>query len=245
MRPRALSFFRGIITAAVDVLFPSHCVSCGAAVFYSAHLLCAHCRGSIEPVRDCCPRCSGILTGDGCTLCGNRRFYPSRHITAAEYEGPLEKALHALKFSGRRRLHRPLVGMLHAALGETAAGVEMVTSVPMNRDKKWERGFNQSELMARRLAQRLGMPYIALLAENPRSATQRKLHSRDRYLNVLGRYRAINSTAAFGKRVLLVDDVLTTGATINECARMLFSGGASDVIALTVARAGIKKLENL
>jgi ComF family protein len=135
--------------------------------------------------------------------------------------------------------------MLHAALGETAAGVEMVTSVPMNRDKKWERGFNQSELMARRLAQRLGMPYIALLAENPRSATQRKLHSRDRYLNVLGRYRAINSTAAFGKRVLLVDDVLTTGATINECARMLFSGGASDVIALTVARAGIKKLENL
>ena len=157
MRPRALSFFRGIITAAVDVLFPSHCVSCGAAVFYSAHLLCAHCRGSIEPVRDCCPRCSGILTGDGCTLCGNRRFYPSRHITAAEYEGPLEKALHALKFSGRRRLHRPLVGMLHAALGETAAGVEMVTSVPMNRDKKWERGFNQSELMARRLAREEGL----------------------------------------------------------------------------------------
>ncbi|HSV95521.1 MAG TPA: ComF family protein [Spirochaetota bacterium] len=245
MRRRALSLLGEIFPAAVDVLFPSHCVACGAVVPYSAHLLCACCRGRIEPVRDRCPRCSGILAGDGCTLCGNRRFYPSRHIAVAEYEGSLEKALHALKFMGRRRLHRPLAGLLHAALAETASGVEIVTAVPMNRDKKWKRGFNQSELMARLLARRLGRPYIALLAENPRSATQRKLHSRDRYLNVLGRYSVINPAATSGKRVLLVDDVLTTGATINECARMLISCGAADVISVTVARAGIKKLENI
>ncbi len=244
MMPGALVFLGKIVSAAVDVLFPSHCVACGAAVPYAAHLLCACCRGKIEPVRDGCPRCSGILTDDGCTLCGNRRFYPLRHIAVAEYEGPLEKALHGLKFSGRSRLHRPLVGLMHAALADIATVVEIVTAVPMNRDKKWKRGFNQSELMARLLARRLGRPYVALLAENPRTATQRTLHSRDRYLNVLGRYGAINATATSGKRVLLVDDVLTTGATINECARMLVSSGAAEVISVTVARAGIKKLEN-
>ena len=245
MRRKACTLAGSIVTAMVDVLFPSHCVACGVAVPYTAHLLCARCLRSIEPVRAGCPRCSGIETGDGCTLCGNRRFYPSRHIAAAEYEGPLEEALHAFKFSGRRRLHGPLAELLHGALSERAPVVDVITAVPMNRDKKWKRGFNQSELMARRLARRMGRPYIPLLAENPRSATQRMLHSRDRYLNVLGRYRTINTVAAEGKRVLLVDDVLTTGATINECARMLVDGGVAEVISATVARAGIKKLENI
>ncbi len=245
MMRRALNLTGRFFSALADVLFPSYCVACGTAVPYAAHLLCVRCRNSIEPVRDRCARCSGVETDDGCSLCGNRRFYPSRHIAAAEYEGPLEKALHALKFKGRRRLHRPLAGLLYNALGEAAEGAEIVTAVPMNRDKKWKRGFNQSELMARQLARRLGRPYFALLAENRRAATQKTLHSRDRYLNVLGRYRVINTAAAAGKRVLLVDDILTTGATINECARMLISGGAVDVISVTVARAGIKKLENL
>lgn len=235
------SFF----TVLADVLFPSRCVSCGEPASYAENLLCRRCSNSIGQLGDHCDRCSGLETADGCGFCGNRRFYPIRHIAAAEYEGPVEKALHGLKFSGRRRLYLPLSDLLYKAVGASAGEVDVVTAVPMNRTKKWKRGYNQSELIARRIARRLGRPYVRLLAENPRSATQKKLHSLERYVNVLGRYRAVNPGAAAGKRVLLVDDVLTTGATINECARVLVGCGAAGVISATVARAGIKKLENL
>ncbi|HPI14166.1 MAG TPA: ComF family protein [Spirochaetota bacterium] len=233
------------LMALADVLFPARCSSCGRPAPYASNLLCRECRDAIGPLGDHCDRCSGVETADGCGFCGNRRFYPIRHIAAVEYDGPVEKALHGLKFSGRRRLHLPLAELLLASITKAACEVDVVTAVPMNRAKKWKRGYNQSELIARHMARELGRPFVPLLKENPRSRTQRKLHIRERFLNVLGRYRAINRAAALGKRVLLVDDVLTTGATINECARMLTEGGAAGVISATVARAGIKKLEIL
>jgi ComF family protein len=242
---KAGSHIGSFLLALADVLFPSRCASCGEPVSYAASLLCGRCRNSIGPLGEHCDRCSGLETADGCGFCGNRRFYPIRHIAAAEYEGPVEKALHGLKFSGRRRLYLPLSDLLYNAIGEAAGEVDVVTAVPMNRTKRWRRGYNQSELIARRIARRLGRPYVRLLGENPRSATQKKLHSLERYINVLGRYRAVDPGAAAGRRVLLVDDVLTTGATINECARVLVDCGAAGVISATVARAGIKKLENL
>lgn len=245
MIEKARTHIKSFFTVLADVLFPSRCASCGEPASYADNLLCPRCRNAIGPLGDHCDRCSGLETADGCSFCGNRMFYPARHIAAAEYEGPVEKALHGLKFSGRRRLYLPLSDLLYNAIGAAAGEADVVTAVPMNGIKRWKRGYNQSELIARRIARRLGRPYVRLLAENSRSATQKKLHSLERYVNVLGRYRAVNTKEAAGRRVLLVDDVLTTGATINECARVLVDCGAAEVLSATVARAGIKKLENL
>jgi competence protein ComFC len=113
----------------------------------------------------------------------------------------------------------------------------------MNRIKKWERGFNQSELIAKWLSVRLNKPYISLLEEKSRYKTQRMLGYRERFLNILDRYKILNIKKISGKNILIIDDVFTTGATINECARIIKSFGAEKVYSLTMARANIKRVE--
>ena len=98
---------------------------------------------------------------------------------------------------------------------------DLITSVPMNRKKKWERGFNQSELIAMYLSRKMHREYIPLLSEKYGARTQRNLRYKERFLNVINRYRVKNPDLVKGKILLLIDDVFTTGATINECARIL------------------------
>jgi ComF family protein len=108
----------------------------------------------------------------------------------------------------------------------------------MEAGKQWRRGFNQSELIARSMARLTGIPYARTLAEVASSGTQKTLSLTDRFINTIGRYGVIGPSLA-GKTVLIVDDVLTTGATINECARVLRDAGCSDVYALVLARVNV------
>jgi len=134
-----------------------------------------------------------------------------------------------------RRIHRHLGEIMYNAVKGESLDADVVTSVPMTGAKVWKRGFNQSELVARGLAARLGCEYRDLLAEKGSSRTQKDLQYRDRFLNILGRY-APGKAAIRGRKVLLVDDVFTTGATLNECARVLRDAGAVKVFAVTIAR---------
>ena len=122
---------------------------------------------------------------------------------------------------------------------------DIVTSVPINRIKKWRRGFNQSELIAKAVAERMGKQYRILLKDRYKFKTQKKLSYRDRFLNILNRYKIINEKFIRGKNILVIDDIFTTGATLNECARILLSAGASKVYSLTMAGADIKRLDKL
>ena len=113
----------------------------------------------------------------------------------------------------------------------------------MNRVKKWERGFNQSELIAKRLSATLNKPYLSILKEKSSYKTQKTLGYRERFLNIMDRYKIQNIKKIKGKNILIIDDVFTTGATINECARIIKSFGAENVYSLTIARADIKRVE--
>jgi ComF family protein len=185
------------------------------------------------------------MAGGECTVCSNRMFYISRNVVAAEYAGVVEEALHHFKFNRRKRLRVPLGELACGEFRRRGIEADLVTAVPMSISKKWKRGFNQSEMVARVVARRLGKPYRNLLRERLWSPTQRHLRPRDRFVNVLGRYRVCSPAKVRGMRILLVDDIFTTGATMNECARVLMQSGAVEVNSLAVARAGIKKLEKL
>jgi len=113
----------------------------------------------------------------------------------------------------------------------------------MNRIKKWERGFNQSELIAKWLSETLNKPYLPLLKEKSHYKTQKTLSYRERFLNILDRYKILNIKKISSKNILIIDDVFTTGATINECARIIKSFGGANVYSLTIARADIKRVE--
>jgi ComF family protein len=126
-------------------------------------------------------------------------------------------------------------------LEECRDSFDIVTCVPMKRSKRIKRGFNQSELVARDLSRQLGKSFRRLLREKGTARAQRDLSYRERFINILDRYGVRDPGKIMGRRILLVDDVFTTGATVNECARILRNAGAKEVYSLTFARAGIKK----
>jgi competence protein ComFC len=243
MKSRPLSLAAQFLYAAADVLFPSWCVCCGAPVSLSDHCLCGGCAGGIPLVAEGCERCSGVIAGGACSTCSDRMFYLDRNVSVAEYEGVMERVLHHFKFNRRRRLCDPLGRLAMEGFLRKGLDCDVVTSVPMNRRKRWQRGFNQSELVARRLSRGIRRPYRTLLRERPGSGTQRDLRLRDRFINVLQRYDPVDRKALAGKRILVVDDIFTTGATVNECARVLKAAGAAEVYSLTLARAKIKNLK--
>ncbi|TAL35587.1 MAG: ComF family protein [Spirochaetes bacterium] len=229
----------------LSYVFPSRCAVCGVPVSIRDRDACPRCLASIERVRDGCPRCCGAIIDGECTVCGNRAFYPDRNICAGEYRGTLETLIRGYKFGKRARLHAHLSDLAYEALGAPGLAFDCVSAVPMDGKKRWKRGFNQSELVARALARRLGIPYRDLLKERPGSLKQKEMRRTDRFINVLERYEVARADLVAGKNILLVDDILTTGATLNECSRVLKGSGAGAVYTLTIARAGIKKLENL
>jgi ComF family protein len=156
--------------------------------------------------------------------------------SAAVYGGVMRDALHRFKFDGRRALAQPLADLAVEQCGTSLPdGIVAVIPVPLARDREWERGYNQAALLAERVAKRLDVPIRAGWLGRQRATTpQTDLPAAERFANVRGAFRATSAVA--GRHVLLVDDVLTTGATLAECARALRAAGASCIGVLTVAR---------
>ncbi|TFH43688.1 MAG: ComF family protein [Chrysiogenales bacterium] len=225
-----------------EIFFPARCAACGVPVTARQNHICPACAASITPLRDGCQACSGSIAEGVCGICRDRHWYPAKSITVTEYRGAVASVIRALKFDKIRSLYKIIASLALEPLITSGIRAEIVTWVPMNAKKRWERGFNQSELIARYIAKKSGLPARALLRERRNAPTQRELGLRGRILNSLGRYRPVRDVP-YGKAVLLVDDVLTTGATINECARQLLMAGAREIFSLTIARADIKRLE--
>jgi ComF family protein len=159
--------------------------------------------------------------------------------SAARYEDVMREALHAFKFRGRRGLAAPLGDLLvEATEGRLPAGVPAVlVPVPLHPRRERERGFNQASLLARRVGLAWGVPVGGdVLVRVVATPSQTELDAPARRANVRAAFRLRRPELIAGRHVLLVDDILTTGATLSECARCLREGGAATVGALTVAR---------
>ncbi len=232
-----------IICNLIDYMFPSYCVNCGVNTGYEDAFICNGCMNKIEYPENKCRVCSGKTYEEGCTICSGRKFYIEKNIIISNYSGVMKEILHNYKFNKKRRLYKVLSGLAFREISELKDCIDIVSAVPINRKKRWGRGYNQSELLARDIARKINKKYRTLLKEKYNFKTQKKLGYRDRFLNILGRYKAVNTRILKGKRLLIIDDVITTGATINECARVLLSSGALKVYSLTMARANIKRLD--
>ncbi len=221
----------------LDILFPCFCVNCGRWVRSGDFHLCSECRLLIKPAGNSCGLCGGYLHSGSCRICHSRKVYMNGNIPVYEYEGIVKKLLHGLKFHGLRNAYRNFVpGMVQAVAGLPLVP-DIVTFVPMSRRKRADRGYNQSRLIARDMGRDLRIPCVRVLKERRGYRSQRELGRVDRYINVIDRYKPCSINKFRGRTILLVDDVFTTGSTINECSRQLLQAGASAVYSVTVARA--------
>ena len=152
------------------------------------------------------------------------------------YEGRLAQLIQLYKYGGERALARLLASLLHELLQAEGFTQEIdgITFVPMSRKRRRERGFNQAELLARRLGQLIQAPVFSALLKTKETEPQEALSRAERLKNLQGAFAARGRARC--ERVLLVDDVYTTGATVRECAQALKAGGYEHVYVLTVAR---------
>ena len=219
----------------LDLLFPPRCVGCRQIGAW----ICTECLSHIPRVEPpfCARYGDRVATLGLCTRCRTAPLQIKHIRSAAYFGGVLQEAIHHLKYRGRTALAKPLGGLMAAYWQQHSMAADVVVPVPLHADRLRERGYNQAALLARELARQAGLAIDEQTLERKRAtASQVKLDAKQRKENVHDAFYCSGSTLA-GKRVLLVDDVCTTGATLEACAIALQESGALSVQALTLARA--------
>jgi len=224
-----------------QTILPRCCKGCGNALSINERELCALCwRGMQEAIgkERYCRRCGAnigefVETKDGCNYCRDFRLRYDRLARVGIYKGPLAEMIRRLKFGGRAHTARLLGELLWQAVqGARMHEFDLVTWVPLHWWRKWNRTYNQAELLARRVGGLSGRPCQGLLRKTRWTAPQTHLSRQGRLANVRGSFGLRRMVKVDGKRVLLVDDVLTTGATASEAASTLRDGGAEVWVAV-------------
>jgi predicted amidophosphoribosyltransferase len=212
----------------LDALFPKRCAGCGSGPWP----FCGPCRAQLVPLgRPRCERCAAPSLHEVSTC----RHCPPGSIVGARaaflFEGPARSAVHRLKYSG----WRPVAEALGAAIAEVCdLEADALTWVPLSRRRRAGRGFDQALALARVVGRCLDLPVVPLLRRAVDAGPQARRGGADRRRAMQGAFAAVGRSPA---RILLVDDVLTTGATAGACAEALLDAGADAVGVLTAARA--------
>ena len=211
----------------LDLLLPPRCPGCGL----EGAVICDDCQ---RPLRRRMAEPPGVPLGLPAVM-------PEHVIQlewCASFSGPVRAAIHALKYRAERRLAEPLATALADRWRRVGIGTEIVTWVPVHEARRRERGFDQAEALAVAMASLLGLPVMACLERRQRTHAQHALGQAERADNVAGAFGVRDSARAgvAGSWLLLVDDTMTTGATLSGCAGALMSARARAVSAITVAR---------
>ena len=234
---RVRQWIRWYIGSFGDVLFPPRCAGCGQVGTW----LCDTCRSRFQPVvAPYCRRCGQpIEHGTLCAMCQRGRFH---HLdmarSAAVFGSPLREVIHAFKYQGNVRLAEPLAEYMLGRLRVDALRVDAIVPVPLHPDRFRQRGYNQAALLARHLAKATGIPLgenmVVRVRHTPPQVT---LGFRERMENMEGAFAAMNPARVAGHSFLLIDDVMTSGSTLEACAHALKDAGAERVLGYTLARA--------
>ncbi len=219
----------------LDWLFPPECGGCGKP----GTRWCSSCQQAIVQITEpFCRKCGTPLAATGsCTRCSNESP-PYRYLRSwLVFDFPIRQALHKLKYRRDVGLGDALAAQLAGYVASLGWPLDAIVPVPLGGKRLRERGYNQTALIARPLALALGLDYRPVALRRTReTSSQVGLSALERRENVRGAFWA-DAKLVRGKTILVLDDVATTGSTLSSCAEALFSAGAKDVFALTVARA--------
>jgi ComF family protein len=222
-----------IVRAALDVVFPRRCVGCERGRWP----FCPDCAATVIPLGPpWCERCGSpaVLSVERCADCPSEPIAGSR--SPFLYRGPVRRAIHRLKYAGWRSAGDALSAAMAVA---DLPAIEIITWVPLSRRRLGERGYDQARVLAEGLARRTGRTCVPMLRRVVHTSPQAKRDAHQRKTAMRGVFTLSSRSrrTAMPSRVLLVDDVLTSGATAEACARVLRGAGVREVHVATAARA--------
>lgn len=244
---RFLKYSHDCWKTCVDLIFPMNCRGCGIKLSYDdvkTGFICLDCWSKIPinrpPYCRLCGHSAGDMFHDKCPECKQLKpayFRLARGVSP--YSGLLKEAIHRFKYKYQTDLGPPMAEMMkdYFLSSNDYGPIDMIIPVPLHPIRFREREFNQSELLAIPLAKALNIPIEKKTLYRTRyNPPQMSLDSVSRFKNVVGLFAINDSDIIRNQRILLVDDVMTTGATINACAKALMEAGASEVSVLVMAR---------
>lgn len=229
---------RSVVNTLLEIIFPPVCVGCRRV----GEVLCGSCQARLTPVPEpYCSRCGRQMTDvvEQPRLCPECRRQPSRvnqMRAAVMYHEPADTLIHRFKYDGYFALAKPFAALMVAGWPEWGTPPELIIPVPLHPRRERQRGFNQALLLAKPLAEATGLAVdSAALRRVRHTVPQVGLGPNERAENVRDAFAAV-STRISGRHILLVDDVLTTGATMRAAAEALLASGAASVSAYCLAR---------
>ncbi len=241
-----VSVIRDIFLGFLDVLYPRHCFACDKSLHEEKDTyVCEKCLKIVEATETgrCC-KCGlklgpGITSSDkGCPECKDTNLGFEKCFFVSDNIEPARTLIHQFKYKKHICLATPLGSLLENLLHkETIGEIDAVVPVPLHWKKKQVRGFNQSELMAKKISRKLSIPISTNnLFRSKNTLSQTHLSRTQRQKNVKGAFKVKNPERFYQKNILLVDDVLTTGMTASECVKSLKNAGTNKVFFVALAR---------
>lgn len=217
------------------MLYPRRCDICGDVVAINEPI-CLACKDNVRIEGNICFKCGKVKKDCNCK---NAHHKPEYYAVVAPfvYDKNIPNAIHQLKFYGKQELANSMSKQIASTVLDryNDAHFDYVTCVPMTVSRTYKRGYNQSKLLAKSVAKELGVPYKQLIRKIFNNPPQRTLSAKLRRGNVFGVYDILDESAVLDKSILLIDDVKTTGATLNACSYVMKIYGAKSVYCATFA----------
>ena len=230
--------------AFLTLLYPPHCAVCGCDLDRGRYL-CPACKETARRIEQpFCKTCSQPFDGAieqefTCSNCAQRRFHFECAVTCYRSRGIVRELMIRFKYQGEFYLRHPLGAWLAEGLADSRLSSEKydcLVPVPLHPVRERERQFNQAMALAKILSRHAGTPVLDCLKRIRKTVTQTRFDRAERMENLLNAFQMRNNRSVQGKDLVLIDDVFTTGSTVDECARVLKKSGAKSVRVLTVAR---------
>ena len=223
----------------INLILPVYCLLCKEQLSYQTDTyLCDACRKNLVLISGkVCNKCGRPFINGICGICREKQFCFSKARASGIYDGSVRECIHFFKYKKKTYLLNTLFEVFLLPNSLDFLSCDLIVPVPLHWIREYSRGFNQAELIGKKISKRFNIPLSKTsLKRTKATPSQTGLSLKERTKNIKGAFSVRNEQKLNGKRILLVDDVMTTGATVNECSRVLLQAGAREILVYTLAR---------
>ena len=229
-----------LLTAFIDLFFPRICFSCEIRLLEEEKILCSDCEDSLQFLTGICEICGSPENPSACPVCNSNEFVFDKARSIFFFNATVQNLIHELKYNEMKRIAKYLEEYVskYLSIFQPFENIDIIAPVPLHKVKKRARGFNQAEFLSKEISRHMNWVHISnLVLRNRFTDTQTKLDRKQRQENVSDAFIINTKFEIKDKNILIVDDVFTTGSTVNSICKLLKKNHADRIYVLTIARA--------